>query len=103
MVEALAKACVKFIIKNSHAGNILPVFTSSLFLDEPELQTWCADQIMKDTGAVLRSPEFLGLSPEAMGILLRAPVVSVDEVKIFTAVYAFNNNCLFKTYWIFSN
>jgi hypothetical protein len=86
MVDDLVKECVAFVTANTRPEDLLSVFTSCLVLDEPELQDWCADQIMKDTAAVLRSPDFLKLSPATMDVLLRAPAISVEEIEIFKAV-----------------
>jgi hypothetical protein len=95
MVDGLVKECVAFVTANTlPAEDLLSVFTSCLVLDEPELQGWCADQIMKDTAVVLRSPDFLKLSPAAMDVLLRAPAISVEEIEIFKAVWLSISNLL---------
>jgi hypothetical protein len=86
MVDGFVKECVSFVTANTRPEDLLSVFTSCLVLDEPELQGWCADQIMKDTAAVLRSPDFLKLSPAAMDVLIRAPATSVAEIEFFKAV-----------------
>jgi hypothetical protein len=92
MVDGLVKECVRFVTANTRPEDLFSVFTSCLVLDEPELQSWCADQIMKDTAVVLRSPDFLKLSPAAMDVLIRAPAISVDEIECFKAVWPIIRN-----------
>jgi hypothetical protein len=86
MVDGLVRECVLFVTENTGPADLLPVFTSCLVLDEPELQQWCADQILRNTYAVLHSADFPKLSPEAMDVLFRAPATSIEEVEWFKAV-----------------
>lgn len=82
-VNALVSSCAAFMIQQLSMRNILVYLDAAITYDLPELQDDCNKLICENTEDILKLPDFLSCSKNALTAILKLEKISCAEVKMF--------------------
>ncbi|CAH1785271.1 unnamed protein product [Owenia fusiformis] len=87
LIPGLVETCREYLDGNLNIENVCTLLDASLRFDEEPLTKKCHELICKDTASVLESEAFVGISKQALGMILDIDTLKIkSEVEVFQAV-----------------
>lgn len=93
----LTELCKQFLQNNISVENVLPIYSSTLRMEESDMKgltAQCTDIISGNTSALFTSPSFLTIPQDTLSSILKLDRLTIAEVDIFRACLNWaNHNC----------